>query len=109
MITQLGYLGFGVKDLEKWEEYSIGVARLEVSDRLADGTLYLRMDEYHHRFIFEPTGENDIKYVGWMVPTLDALNEVAARVRAEGITVEEGTPEERTHRRVKEKSLSVKR
>ena len=100
MISQLGYLGIGVKDIKVWEEFATDVLGLEVSERLADGTLYLRQDAYHHRFIVEPTGEDDIKYAGWMAPTLDDLNEVEARLRAAGVDVEEASPEETNYRRV---------
>jgi len=100
MIAQLGYLGIGVKDIKAWEEFGINVLGLELAKKLEDGTLYLRQDEYHHRFIFEPTGEDDIKYAGWMVPTLDALNEVQARLQAAGVQVEEASSEECAYRKV---------
>jgi len=100
MITQLGYLGIGVKDTKAWEEFGTNAMGLEVSDRLGDGTLYLRQDEYHHRFIIEPTGEDDVKYMGWMAPTIKELEEVCARLREAGVPFEDGSPEECKHRRV---------
>ena len=100
MITQLGYLGIGVKDIKEWEDFATNVLGLEVTEKLGDGTLYLRQDEYHHRFIVEPTGEDDIKYAGWMVPTLDALNEMQAQLQAAGVQLEEASPEECAHRKV---------
>jgi len=100
MIKQLGYLGLGVKDSKTWEDFAKNVLALDVSEKLDDGTLYLRQDEYHHRFIIEPTGEEDLKYVGFMVATQDDMNEIQARVEADGVRVEEGTPEECAHRKV---------
>ena len=101
MISQFGYLGIGVKDTKAWEDFATNILGLEISEKLDDGTLYLRQDEYHHRFVMEPTGEDDIKYCGWMVPTLDDFNEAQARLQAAGVTVEEGTPEECAHRKVR--------
>ena len=100
LIAQLGYIGLGIKDVSAWEDFGQNILGMELKEKLEDGTMYFRMDEYHHRFIMEPTGEDDIKYAGWMVPTLDALNEVQARVQAAGVTVEEGSPEECAYRKV---------
>ena len=100
LIAQLGYLGVGVKDVSAWKEFATEILGLSVAEELDDGTLYLRQDEYHHRFVIEPTGEDDVKYAGWMVPTLNALEEVRARVEAEGIEVEEASPEECAYKKV---------
>ena len=94
MITQLGYIGFGVKDLPVWEDYATNVLGHAVQENLGDGTVFLRMDEYHHRLIVEPTGEDDLKYVGWMVKDNDALNELRDRLEAAGVEVEEASPKE---------------
>jgi 2,3-dihydroxybiphenyl 1,2-dioxygenase len=100
MINQLGYIGIGVKDTAAWEEFATNILGMELSEKLDDGTLYLRMDEYHHRIIIEPTGNDDLNYAGWGVATHDDLNEAQARLQAAGVTVEEGSPEECTYRQV---------
>ena len=99
-VTQLAYIGIGVKDTAAWEDFGSNFLGLDVSTRLDDGTLYLRQDEYHHRFIVEPTGEDDIKYAGWLVPTMDAFRDVEERLRAAGVEFEEGSPEECSYRKV---------
>ena len=53
MISQFGYLGIGVSDIKAWEEFGQEVLGLQLQEKLEDGTLYLRQDEYHHRFIVE--------------------------------------------------------
>ena len=53
-VTQLGYLGIGVSDLARWEHFAANVLGLEVNGADADGSTFLRMDEYHHRFILQP-------------------------------------------------------
>ena len=99
-ITQLGYLGIGVSDTKKWEEFATGILGLEVSDRLDDGTLYLRMDEHDYRFILLPDGADDLAYAGWQVATAAALQELNGRLQAAGVRTEPGTKEEREFRKV---------
>jgi hypothetical protein len=83
-ITQLGYLGLGVSDLTAWEDYATQVLGLAVGARADDGTLFLRMDEYHHRCIVHPHGDDDVAYIGWEVADAHALEAVAAQVQAAG-------------------------
>ena len=99
-IAQLGYLGLGVGDLDQWEKYATGILGMTVSDHLDDGTLYLRMDDYHHRFILHPNSSDDVMYVGWQVSTEAGLGEVAANLKAAGVAVQQGTQEERNARKV---------
>ena len=100
LISQLGYLGIGVRDIAAWEDFGTEVVGYELAQKLADGTLYFRMDDYHHRFIVEPTGEDDLKYIGLMAPSVTALKEIQARLQAAGVEVEDGSPEECAYRKV---------
>lgn len=100
-IIQLGYVGFGVSDLAAWETLATKVLGLRVSERAADGTLYLGMDDYYHRLVLRPTGEDDLIFAGWQVPTPRDFQETVARIRASGTEVVEGTPEEAAYRKVK--------
>ena len=61
-VTQLGYLGIGVSDLARWEHFATGVLGLEINGADADGSTFLRMDEYHHRFILQPGGADDLTF-----------------------------------------------
>ncbi len=99
-ITQLAYVGIGVKDSAAWENFGVNVLGLGLSEKLDDGTMYLRQDEYSHRFIIEPTGEDDLKYAGWMTPTMESFHDVEDRLRAAGVAFEEGSPEECAYRKV---------
>jgi extradiol dioxygenase len=99
-ITQLGYVGIGVRDLARWETFATRIVGLELSARDPDGTLYLRLDDYHHRLLLHPSGEDDLLYVGWQVATPQALADLVARLRAAGVSVSPGSPEERAQRRV---------
>ena len=64
-VSQLGYLGIGVSNLDQWEGYVREVLGMEVIERAEDGTSYVRMDELHHRIALYPNGKDDIVHVGW--------------------------------------------
>lgn len=99
-VTQLGYIGLSVRDIAAWEQFATEVLGLAVSDRADDGSLFLRMDEYHHRFIVHPTGSDDLAYIGWEVATEQALAALADRLQENDITVTPGTPAEAEARQV---------
>ncbi len=101
-ITQLGYLGIGVSDINAWEEFATQTLGLQVSNKEDDGTLLLRLDDYHHRFLIHPTGEDDVAYLGWEVTGTHELRALEERLRAAGIEVQHGTREEAVARRVVE-------
>jgi len=99
-VSQLGYLGLSVRDLGQWELFAAQVLGLQPNGRDPDGSLFLRMDEYHHRFVVHPTGNNDLAYIGWEVATEESLAAMAEQLRRAGIAVTAGTAEEAEARRV---------
>jgi 2,3-dihydroxybiphenyl 1,2-dioxygenase len=99
-VTQLGYLGLSVRDLNQWELFAAQVLGLQPNGRDPDGSLFLRMDEYHHRFVVHPTGKDDLAYIGWEVATEEALEAMAEQLRQAGVPVTAGTAEEAEARRV---------
>jgi 2,3-dihydroxybiphenyl 1,2-dioxygenase len=99
-VSQLGYIGLSVSNVDEWERFGTQVLGLQSNGRDADGSLFLRMDEYHHRFTFHPTGKDDVAYFGWEVPTEEALQAMAAQLTAAGVAVQQGTDEEADARRV---------
>lgn len=99
-VTQLGYLGFSVSNMDAWKEFATEVLGVQVNGNTEDGTMYLRTDSYHHRFEIIPTGADDIAFHGWEVKDAAALDQLASQVRAYGIEVTKGTPEEIARRMV---------
>lgn len=99
-VTQLGYLGIGVSDVSKWQEFATDVLGLQVNGSEEDGSLRLRMDQYAYRFILHPSGEDDLIFAGWEVKDEESMQELALALRAEGVDVQEATPEELQHRDV---------
>lgn len=99
-VTQLGYLGLSVSDLSAWEHFATQTLGLQVAEKTADGSLLLRMDEYHHRLLVHPTGQDDLAYIGWEVADEHALRAMAAQLKAAGVEVRQGTRAEAEARRV---------
>lgn len=99
MIKQLGYLGFEVKDLAAWERFSTQVLGLGVARRHDHG-FALRMDSHAARFFVEEGGADDVSVLGLQVEDEATLRQAASRVRAAGIEVTDGTPEEAARRGV---------
>ncbi len=99
-ITQLGYLGLSVSDVDQWEQFATQVLGLQVNERDDDGSLFLRMDEYHHRFTVHPGGKDDIAYVGWEVTGEAELRAIADQLGAAGVAVRQGTQADIEARRV---------
>ena len=93
-VTQLGYLGISVGDIDAWERFATLVLGLQADGREADGSLSLRMDEYQRRFTVYPGGNDDIAYAGWQVPDEHILSEMADQVKAAGVKVSQGDREE---------------
>jgi biphenyl-2,3-diol 1,2-dioxygenase len=99
-VTQLGYLGLSVSNVDEWERFATQVLGLQSNGRDADGSLYLRMDEYHHRFTVHPTAKDDVAYLGWEIPTEQAMQTLAKQLTAAGVAVQPGTAAEAEARRV---------
>ena len=99
-VTQLGYLGLGVKDVDEWERFASDVLGLQPNGRTDDGSLYLRMDEYHHRFTVHPNGNDDVAYLGWEAADEHACNALAEQLKTAGFDVTPGSREEKAARRV---------
>ena len=52
-ITELGYVRFGVSNLEAWRTFAEEFIGLEVHPESEGDRLYLRLDDWHHRIILD--------------------------------------------------------
>jgi 2,3-dihydroxybiphenyl 1,2-dioxygenase len=100
-VSQLGYLGIGVRDLAAWEKFAGEILGMQIGERASD-TIFLRMDEYHHRLAIHSGGNDDLAYIGWEVPDAQTMRAVADQLKAGGASVIEGTKAEAQARRVVE-------
>lgn len=99
-ITALGYLAFEVRDLGTWKRFATDVLGLCAAGPEEDGMLRLRMDDYEQRILLRAGPADDVAAVGWEVTDAASLDRLAARLRGAGVTVREGTAEERAGKRV---------
>jgi 2,3-dihydroxybiphenyl 1,2-dioxygenase len=103
-VTELGYLGLSVSNPQAWREYAAEVVGLEVLDEGEGDRFYLRMDNWHHRFVLHvgdsTATKDDLEYIGWRVRDSVALEEMEAKLRDNGIAYRVGSPEEAAERRV---------
>jgi extradiol dioxygenase len=100
-INALGYLGFESPDAKEWESFGPEVFGLGLADPGADGTVYLRIDDRHHRIAVHPGKENRLAYIGWELRGRQAFHEAIGELDAKGYPYELGTPEECAERTVK--------
>jgi 2,3-dihydroxybiphenyl 1,2-dioxygenase len=99
-VTQLGYIGIEVSDLKGWEQFANGVLGLQSNGSGADGALFLRMDENHHRLALHPGLRDDVAYVGWEVPGEAALKAAGERLESHGFRVTPGSAAQAKERAV---------
>ncbi len=90
-IQQLGYLGFGVRDLDAWEAFMTKVLGLGLVHKRDDGTMAFRMDDHAQRFVVQPDSADDLLFIGWQVTDQAALDAAAARLREAGVEVSVGS------------------
>lgn len=99
-VKSLGYLRVTAEDPMRWKGFACDVLGMQPVTEASNGTLYLRMDDRHHRLAVE-TGEfTGGSCYGWELADAAALDAAAAEVEAAGVAVSEGTKEELETRRV---------
>lgn len=105
-ISNLGYLVFGVSDLDKWEEFAIGIAGFQVGKRDAGRSLALRLDEYEQRILLEKNDQDDLAAAGWLFDTEAELDVYVRQLLDKGIGIEDGGAELAASRRVEKVYVS---
>jgi len=101
-VSKLGYIGANASSLGDWRKFGSEVLGLEISRDSSERLLYLRADERHHRLSIHASDNDDVSYIGWEVPTHEALEAAAAKLESCGVRVSAATPFELTERRVLE-------
>ncbi|MEP7214712.1 MAG: VOC family protein, partial [Anaerolineaceae bacterium] len=99
-VSQLGYLGLGVKDVGAWRGYAESLLRLRAVESRKDGDLLLAMDDHHHRFTLHEDDRDDVAYVGWQTESAAEMEAIAARLEAAGVAVSRGSRETAEKRHV---------
>ncbi len=101
-VTELGYIGIGVTDMEAWRRFAREILALEAVDDGEGDRFYLRMDYWHHRIVVHADGSDDIAYLGFRVAGPEEFRAMQQQLSDAGIEYRVGTPEEAEERRVLE-------
>ncbi len=101
-VTELGYVGLGVKSLADWQRFAAEIVGLEIGDDSGGGRAYLRMDYWHHRIFLDEDGTDDLNVLGFRVAGPEEFREMARRLADAGVAATFGSPEEADDRRVLE-------
>src|SRR5260370_24094741 len=64
-VTELGYMGIGVKNLEEWKDFATRIVGMELADDGESDRCYLRMDYMHHRLGLHAYGSDDLAVLGF--------------------------------------------
>ena len=95
-VTELGYVGFGVSNINAWKKYATEVMGVEWFEEA--GTTYLRNDLWHHRIALHQDASDDLLYIGWRVADAEALQAMGAKLKAAGISFAVGSDAEASAR-----------
>ena len=101
-VTELGYMGFGVKDLEAWKKFAANVLGMEVTDDGESDRSYLRMDYWHHRIVLHSDPSDDLMYLGFRVAGGEEFRAMQDQLREAGIKFALGSEQEASERHVLE-------
>ena len=102
-VSSLGYLGFEVSRLDKWEEFATKVLALGVAERGTEGavgSVALRLDDYRQRIVLMEGAADDLAFIGWEVASGEGLEALRRRLEAAGVAVAEASLEKAAERRV---------
>ena len=82
-VAQLGYLGFGVSDLEAWASFATQILGLQLTDRDEHG-FDLRLDSHRRRFLIRKDPLDDLNLVGWQAADADSFDALVERLEGAG-------------------------
>lgn len=92
-VTELGYVRFGVSDLDAWRVFATDLLGLELRDDMGDDKLWLRIDSQHHRICIEHDECDDLIGIGLRVAGREEFRELQATLTSAGIAYEVGSEE----------------
>jgi 2,3-dihydroxybiphenyl 1,2-dioxygenase len=85
-IQALGYLGIGTDKFDDWTNFATNWLGMQPVDRGA-GARAFRMDDRKQRLVVDRALPEGQRYFGWEVADAAALDTLAARLEAAGVTV----------------------
>lgn len=101
-IHSLGFVGFESPDPSAWSGFATDVLGMSLASPLPDGTVRVRLDDYHHRIAIHPGDRARLAYIGWEVTDRRDLDDISKRLDTAGIEVEQASPEQCRQRTVQD-------
>ena len=101
-VTELGYAGFGVKDLNAWKKFGADILGMEVVDEGESDRCYLRMDYQHHRIVLHSDLSDDLMYLGFRVAGAEEFRAMQNQLGDAGVKFKVGSEDEAAERHVLE-------
>ena len=101
-VTELGYMGVGVKDLDTWKHFAANIIGWEIVDEGEDDRCYARLDYWHHRIVLHDDPSDDLRYLGFRVAGPEEFGQMQQQLSEAGIAYRLGSPDEAAERRVLE-------
>ena len=99
-VTELGYVRFGVANLDEWRNFATSLLGLEAVDDPATGRVFLRADYWHHRISLEEHDCDDLIGAGLRVAGVEEFLALQRTLEKAGIPFEVGSDELASERRV---------
>ena len=85
-VTELGYVRLGVSDLDAWHRFAVEGIGLEVHPDSTDDTVFLRLDEWHHRVILEKHDADELTGMGLRVAGAEELEAMMGVLDENGVS-----------------------
>lgn len=85
-VQGLGYAGFGSDALDDWRQFGTGLLGLQAIEH-GNSLLAFRMDDRKQRLVIDRALGNGSRFFGWEVTNAAALDALAAKLEAAGVTV----------------------
>ncbi|GAB3576868.1 VOC family protein [Amycolatopsis endophytica] len=101
-IRSLAYLRIEATDMAAWREYGLKVLGMVEGKGAHPDALYLRMDDFPARLVIVPGEADRLAVAGWECANAAELDEVRARLDANGVPYKEGSAETLAERCVTE-------
>lgn len=101
-VTELGYMGIGVKNPDQWKEFAALIMGMELAEDEARDRYYLRMDNWHHRIVVHAEASDDLLYLGFRVAGPEEFRDMQHQLSAAGVQFRAGSEDEAAERHVLE-------
>ena len=99
-VTELGYMGIGVKDLDTWKHFAANIIGWEIVDEGEEDRCYARMDYWHHRIVLHNDPSDDLLYLGFRVAGPEEFGQMQQQLSEADIAYRVGSQDEATERHV---------